>query len=82
MHDGGHDHDHKSGVDNIEEALAYLKYTLHHNGHHADELHDLAHTLEHLGRADVAEELHNCMEDMRCANDHLENSIKILESRQ
>ena len=42
-----HDHSHAHGQEvSPEERLALLKYMVQHNAHHAEELHELAHTLE------------------------------------
>ncbi|MDR3277833.1 MAG: hypothetical protein LBT12_03585 [Oscillospiraceae bacterium] len=78
MHDG-HTHDHAQGAPSLDEALAFLRYTLHHNGHHEEELHGLMHSLERLGKAEAAAELQNCIEDQRCGSEHLENALKLLE---
>lgn len=37
-----HHHHHESAVSSKEEALALLKYNAHHNGHHIEELQELA----------------------------------------
>lgn len=42
-------HDHPHGTRTREEAAAYLKLTLQHNGHHLEELRAFAHDLGHLG---------------------------------
>ena len=66
MHDHVHDHDHPHTHDHPhgqaqamspEETLALLNYMLDHNRHHADELHDVCHSLEANGRAAAAEKL-------------------------
>jgi hypothetical protein len=80
MHDGHtHDNEPAHGAQSLDEALAFLRYTLHHNGHHEEELHGLAHSLERLGKAEAAAELRNCIEDQRCGGKHLENALKLLE---
>ena len=45
-HDHGHDHHHAHEHVSGAEALAILTYMLDHNRHHADELHDIAHSAE------------------------------------
>ena len=68
MHDHEHVHDskaahvhaHPHGETNAmspEETLALLNYMLDHNRHHADELHDVCHSLEANGKTAAAEKL-------------------------
>lgn len=57
-----HHHDHHHGGSDMngmdkDKAIALLKYNLEHNVHHAHELHDLAHELEHLGLNEAAEQV-------------------------
>ena len=68
MHDHEHTHDtaaahvhaHPHGDQKAmspEETLALLNYMLDHNRHHADELHDICHSLEANGKSEAAEKL-------------------------
>ena len=45
-HDHDHDHPHDHGHTGLEERVAMLTYMLGHNQHHAQELHELAHSVE------------------------------------
>lgn len=44
-HDHTHTHSHPEVGTSTEENVALLSYMLHHNEHHAEELHELAHNL-------------------------------------
>ena len=52
MHDG-HTHSHEFHGDN-NKTIALLTYMLEHNRHHAHELYELSHTLEHEGQFEAA----------------------------
>ena len=52
----GHSHDELQPMSR-EEILKLLSYMLDHNRHHADELHDVCHSLETNGKAAAAEKL-------------------------
>ena len=71
-----HDHSHAHGQEvSAEERLALLKYMVQHNAHHAEELHELAHTLE----GEPAEFLHNAVKDIEESNKKIEAALKLLE---
>ncbi|MDR0905575.1 MAG: hypothetical protein LBN00_05300 [Oscillospiraceae bacterium] len=78
MHDGhDHGHEHSHGAAGTkEEAIALLRFTLQHNRSHEEELHDLAHTLEHLGLDKAAEEVWYSLDDSKCATEHIERALK------
>jgi hypothetical protein len=78
MHDGHDhgDHSHSHGAaGSREEAIALLRFTLQHNRSHEEELHDLAHALEHLGLEKAAEEVWYSLDDSKCATEHIERAI-------
>ncbi|NLB28721.1 MAG: hypothetical protein GX823_00610 [Clostridiales bacterium] len=62
----------------LEEATAMLRYTLHHNKSHEEELHELGHLLEHLGFEFAAREVHNSIEDSRFASEHIERALNFM----
>ena len=75
MHDG-HEHagTHIHGDD--AEARALAEYMLAHNRHHAEELHNLAHTLEH-GNESAAKLLHEATALFAQGNDKLEAALAL-----
>jgi len=73
MHEG-HDHHHHD-VSEAGKNLALLTYMLDHNRHHAEELHDLAHELEHEGKAAAAALLHEALTAFDQGNDKLEQAL-------
>ena len=70
-HSHGHDHQHHSP----EEALALLSYMVQHNRHHAEELHELAHSLED----EPAQLLHDAILDFNLGNEKLDEALKLLK---
>ena len=66
-----HHHDHMSP----EETLALLTYMLGHNRHHAQELHDLAHSAD----GEAARLLHEAVADYEQGNDKLERALSLLK---
>lgn len=76
MHDH-HSHSHGS-AETREEAEALLSFTLKHNRSHEEELHELGHSLEHLGFEAAAKEVWNSLEDSRFASEHIEKAIASL----
>ena len=58
-----------------EERLALLKYMVHHNAHHAEELHELAHGVD----GEAAEWLHNAVADTEESNKKIEAALALLE---
>lgn len=70
-HSHGHDHQHHSP----EEALALLAYMVQHNRHHAEELHELAHSLED----EPAQLLHDAILDFNLGNEKLDEALKLLK---
>ena len=86
MHDHLHVHEHaKIGTHqhaenasqpvSDEERLALLKYMVHHNAHHAEELHELAHGLD----GEAADWLHKAVADIEESNKKIEAALALLE---
>jgi hypothetical protein len=74
-HEHGHGHTHTHATaSSPEEALALLKYMLDHNRHHAEELHDLAHSFD-----DVAADLiHDAVDKLGESNDLIEQALSLI----
>lgn len=72
-HDHGyeHSHDHHSP----EEALALLAYMVQHNRHHAEELHELAHSMDD----EAAQLIHDAILDFDLGNEKLDEALKLLK---
>lgn len=70
-HDHGHTHEHHSP----EEALALLAYMVQHNRHHAEELHELAHSMED----EPAQLIHDAIMDFNLGNEKLDEALKLLK---
>jgi len=70
-----HEHTHSHGAaSSPEEALALLRYMLDHNRHHADELHDLAHSFD-----DVAADLiHDAVDKLGESNGLIEQALSLI----
>ena len=78
MHDGHH-HDHYShehGFETIEQAIALMTYMLDHNKHHAEELHELSHKLEAMGKSDAACLLDAAVDGFVTGNAMLESALE------
>ena len=74
-HDQTHSHDHDHQHHSPEEALALLSYMVQHNRHHAEELHELAHSLED----EPAQLLHDAILDFNLGNEKLDEALKLLK---
>ena len=57
-HGEGHDHHHDHG--DHAETDALIGYMVSHNAHHAEELKEIAHTLRHEGRGEIAGSHRSC----------------------
>ena len=89
MHEHEHDHDHAHHCHphshehtgnkpmSHEEVLALLTYMLDHNRHHADELHDICHTLEAAGKTEAAAALAEALHEYDHGNDKLEKALEL-----
>mgnify|MGYP000010141478 FL=1 len=78
-HEHGHCHDHEHphahDVHSPEETLALLTYMLGHNRHHAEELHELAHSVD----GEAQQLLHDAVVDFTLGNEKLEETLRILK---
>lgn len=74
MSDNEHNHCHACEV-NTEETAALLKYMLSHNRHHADELYDMANSLDGAAK----ELVHAAVIDIESSNDKIAKALALLE---
>lgn len=74
MHEG-HTHSHEHHAD-ADKTLALLTYMLDHNKHHAQELHDMAHMLEHHEKYEAAALIVEALNYYRDGNDKLEAALE------
>ena len=77
-HTHDHDHHHHQGHASPEESLALLTYMLGHNRHHAEELHELAHSVE----GEAAQLLHEAVVDLTVGNEKLAEALRILKGEE
>lgn len=78
-HDHEHTHTHShTAASSPEEALALLKYMLDHNRHHAEELHDLAHSFDEV----VADLIHDAVDKLGESNDLIEQALSLIMNAQ
>ena len=75
-HTDGTTHSHGEVANSPEESLAMLKYMLHHNQHHAEELHELAHSFED----EIADLVHDAVDRLEESNDLMEQALSLLEN--
>ncbi|MCR5173807.1 MAG: cobalt transporter [Oscillospiraceae bacterium] len=81
MHEG-HEHTHHGddlGFETVAQAVALMTYMLEHNRHHAEELHELCHKLEAMGKGEAANLLDASVDDFRAGNAMLESALDILK---
>ena len=81
-HDHGHTHDHDHGHSHEhhspEETVALLAYMVTHNRHHAEELHELAHSVD----GEAAQLLHEAVVDLTVGNEKLAEALRILKGEE
>ena len=73
-HTHAHTHEHHSP----EETVALLAYMVTHNQHHAEELHELAHSVE----GEAAQLLHEAVVDLTVGNEKLAEALRILKREE
>ena len=79
-HEHTHSHEHShSGFESIQQAEALMKYMLDHNRHHAEELHDVCHKLEDMGKAEAAAKLGEALHEYYHGNEHLAEALEALK---
>ena len=74
-HDHEHCHEHSHDHHSPEEALAMLAYMVQHNRHHAEELHELAHSMDD----EAAQLIHDAILDFNLGNEKLDEALKLLK---
>lgn len=75
IHEHGHEHSHEHKTHSPEETLALLRYMIDHNKHHAEELHELAHSAS----TDAAALIHEAVAAFDVGNEKLERALAILK---
>lgn len=70
-----HDHEHPHKPHSPEETLALLSYMIDHNRHHAEELHELAHSADE----EAAGLIHGAVALFNEGNEKLEKALSILK---
>lgn len=73
MHEHTHDHEHKTH--SPEETLALLAYMIDHNRHHAEELHELAHS----AGEEPEKLIHEAVELFDAGNEKLARALELLK---
>lgn len=74
-HTHDHDHAHHHETHSPAETLALLAYMVDHNRHHAEELHDLAHSVD----GEARQLLHEALVDLNVGNEKLAEALRILK---
>ena len=86
MHDHTHDHGHvhnhhhdhgAAQAMSPEETMALLTYMLDHNRHHADELHDIVHALEDMGKPEAAKKLADALHYFDHCNEAMAEAVEL-----
>ena len=81
MHEGHSHHSHED-IGDVKKSVALLTYMIEHNRHHADELHELAHTLEHQGQFEAAALIADGLTYFRDGNDKLEAALEQIQTEE
>lgn len=77
-HEHTHEHGHTHEVHSPEETLALLTYMVGHNQHHAEELHELAHSVE----GEAQQLLHEAVVELTLGNEKLAEALRILKEEK
>ena len=75
-HEHTHEHGHTHEVHSPEETVALLTYMVGHNQHHAEELHELAHSVE----GEAQQLLHEAVVEL--GNEKLAEALRILKEEK
>ncbi len=80
-HGGEHHHDHTHTHHHGEHAEtdALIGYMVSHNAHHAEELKEIAHTLRHEGRGEIADRIEAAVADFARGNEKLSEALKMIQ---
>lgn len=73
-----HDHEHAHDRHSPEETLALLGYMSDHNRQHAQELHELAHSVD----GEAAQLLHEAVVDLTVSSEKLAEALRILKGEE
>ena len=73
-----HEHGHTHEVHSPEETVALLTYMVGHNQHHAEELHELAHSVE----GEAQQLLHEAVVELTLGNERLAEALRILKEEK
>ena len=76
-HGEGHDHHHDHG--DHAETDALIGYMVSHNAHHAEELKEIAHTLRHEGRGEIADCIEAAVADFATGNEKLSKALEMIK---
>ena len=74
-HDHAHDHSHEPAAASREELLALLSYMVSHNKHHAEELTELAKSVD----GEAAEALHKAISLFDEGNEELSRALELMQ---
>ena len=77
-HEHTHEHGHTHEVHSPEETVALLTYMVGHNQHHAEELHELAHSVE----GEAQQLLHEAVVELTLGNEKLAEALCILKEEK
>lgn len=77
-HEHTHEHGHTHEVHSPEETVALLTYMVGHNQHHAEELHELAHSME----GEAQQLLHEAVVELTLGNEKLAEALRILKEEK
>ena len=77
-HEHTHEHGHTHEVHSPEETVALLTYMVGHNQHHAEELHELAHSVE----GEAQQLLHEAVVELTLGNEKLTEALRILKEEK
>ena len=81
-HGEGHDHHHDHDHHDHAETDALIGYMVSHNAHHAEELKDIAHTLRHEGRGEIADCIEAAVADFATGNEKLSKALEMIKGGQ
>ena len=77
-HEHTHEHGHTHEVHSPEETVALLTYMVGHNQHHAEELHELAHSVE----GEAQQLLPEAVVELTLGNEKLAEALRILKEEK
>ena len=77
-HEHTHEHGHTHEVHSPEETVALLTYMVGHNQHHAEELRELAHSVE----GEAQQLLHEAVVELTLGNEKLAEALRILKEEK